>query len=562
MKHLTTLLLALLVVGVLVQGAGAYTWEDHFTSDTSGSYTGTTGDLTWNTALGTGWLNDSAVTSGSEYFYSGEKFGSGSYTWQTNFKATAGMHYPIFIWGSVENTDTGNPYNTGTHYEVVFYDGAGVQLAKVVSGTLTSLGWPGVTQGTGLHNITVDWDSSTGAIKCYIDDSLMYNIVDTDITAPGYMGSGQTTFEVAEREYDFWRYWNSTSFSPPVADFSCTPLKGCTPQDVVCTETSTNTPTSWYWEMVNQTNGIKKTSTVKNPIFNISYGAGSTYNINMSASNAGGSDWENKTGYVDLNDCGGSAPNAMWVADAYGACVNQIITFTDASTNGPTSWNWSFGDGNVSALQNPTHAYAWQGGFLVNLTACNMFGCDIYLDKIKTWWCLGGAPFVPDTGDLPFPNQNEFDDVVFSNISQSDWQNTSVGNVVYPPIYEHQATIIPWEIWVGLIVAGSMMLLAAIVLPIADPKAVLAAMAFGCFGFDFVLSSLIGWIDLAWNAQALQIFGLNYTTFIIAQPVITIYAPPHMWGILLFLMLTSALVVLWGVLLGFKEATEVAGKGM
>jgi hypothetical protein len=163
---------------------------------------------------------------------------------------------------------------------------------------------------------------------------------------------------------------------------------------------------------------------------------------------------------------------------------------------------------------------------------------------------------------LPFPNQYGFDDIVFSNITQSDWQNTSVGNVVYPPIYEHQSDIIPWEIWVGLIILGSVFLLAAILLPLADPKAVLAAMAAGCFGFDFVLSSLIGWIDLAWNAQALQLSGLNYTTFIIAQPVITIYAPPHLWAILLFLLITSGLVMFWGVLLGLKESTELAQKGL
>ena len=36
----------------------------------------------------------------------------------------------------------------------------------------------------------------------------------------------------------------------------------------------------------------------------------------------------------------------------------QTITFTDSSLGSPTAWNWSFGDGQYSSLQNPTHAYS------------------------------------------------------------------------------------------------------------------------------------------------------------------------------------------------------------
>ena len=33
------------------------------------------------------------------------------------------------------------------------------------------------------------------------------------------------------------------------------------------------------------------------------------------------------------------------------------VTFTDCSTNTPISWNWNFGDGSTSTLQNPSHTY-------------------------------------------------------------------------------------------------------------------------------------------------------------------------------------------------------------
>ncbi|PKP46190.1 MAG: hypothetical protein CVT95_07335, partial [Bacteroidetes bacterium HGW-Bacteroidetes-12] len=53
-----------------------------------------------------------------------------------------------------------------------------------------------------------------------------------------------------------------------------------------------------------------------------------------------------------------------------------IVSFTDLSTNNPTSWTWYFGDGNSSTQQNPTHTYLLNGTYTVVLEACNAFGCD------------------------------------------------------------------------------------------------------------------------------------------------------------------------------------------
>lgn len=51
-------------------------------------------------------------------------------------------------------------------------------------------------------------------------------------------------------------------------------------------------------------------------------------------------------------------------------------TFTDLSTNTPTSWLWNFGDGSTGALQNPTHGYTGVGSYTVELTATNSAGSD------------------------------------------------------------------------------------------------------------------------------------------------------------------------------------------
>lgn len=52
------------------------------------------------------------------------------------------------------------------------------------------------------------------------------------------------------------------------------------------------------------------------------------------------------------------------------------VSFTDLSTHSPTSWLWSFGDGNLSAEQNPVHIYETPGTYTVNLKATNAGGFD------------------------------------------------------------------------------------------------------------------------------------------------------------------------------------------
>jgi PKD repeat protein len=62
---------------------------------------------------------------------------------------------------------------------------------------------------------------------------------------------------------------------------------------------------------------------------------------------------------------------ANFPADTTAGLVPLAVTFTDASTGTPTAWNWTFGDGNTSTLQNPSHTYAAEGNYTVTLTASN-----------------------------------------------------------------------------------------------------------------------------------------------------------------------------------------------
>lgn len=80
------------------------------------------------------------------------------------------------------------------------------------------------------------------------------------------------------------------------------------------------------------------------------------------------------------------------------------VYFTDLSSNDPTSWSWSFGDGGSSEAQNPSHIYTSVGSKTVSLTATNQYGSDtetktnyITVVQAQDYFCTSATV---DTGTL------------------------------------------------------------------------------------------------------------------------------------------------------------------
>ena len=72
-------------------------------------------------------------------------------------------------------------------------------------------------------------------------------------------------------------------------------------------------------------------------------------------------------------------PTAEFIGTPTTISNGSTVQFTDQSTNGPTSWQWTFGDGGTATLANPLHTYSLTNPlvgqtFSVTLTVANSAG--------------------------------------------------------------------------------------------------------------------------------------------------------------------------------------------
>ena len=71
-----------------------------------------------------------------------------------------------------------------------------------------------------------------------------------------------------------------------------------------------------------------------------------------------------------------AAPSANFTVNTTNGFAPLSVQFNDTSTGNPTSWNWNFGDGQTSTVQNPTHTYNTVGAYNVTLNTSNSDGSN------------------------------------------------------------------------------------------------------------------------------------------------------------------------------------------
>jgi PKD repeat protein len=107
------------------------------------------------------------------------------------------------------------------------------------------------------------------------------------------------------------------------------------------------------------------------------YANAGTFTVSLNVTNAGGSNTKTVRDYITVTEPV-LPPVSNFSATPTSGTAPLTVRFSDASTNTPTIWNWSFGDGSLvnASVQNPIHTYANAGTFTVSLNATNAGGSN------------------------------------------------------------------------------------------------------------------------------------------------------------------------------------------
>ena len=163
-------------------------------------------------------------------------------------------------------------------------------------------------------------------------------------------------------------------YAVPVAQFGADTVTPTVGQTVTFTDSSSGNPTSWAWNF-----GDGTTSTLQSPIH--AYTTTGAKTVVLTVTNPAGTDTETKTDYINV--VSQPVPVAAFSVSVTNGVAPVSASFTDASTNGPTSWLWEsrIADNGAwttfSTAQSPSSiSFATAGTYDIRLTASNGGGSN------------------------------------------------------------------------------------------------------------------------------------------------------------------------------------------
>ena len=162
---------------------------------------------------------------------------------------------------------------------------------------------------------------------------------------------------------------SSDATSQVTADFTTnSSTTGCGSLVVSFQDLSTGNPTTWLWDF-----GNGNTSSSQNPI--AVYSNAGIYNVSLTVGDNITTDSKFANGFVSIYENPSAGISSSFSSIG---CAPLSINFNDASNSiaGVTNWQWDFGDGGSSTLQNPNYEFLNSGTFSVTLIVTDANGSD------------------------------------------------------------------------------------------------------------------------------------------------------------------------------------------
>ena len=217
---------------------------------------------------------------------------------------------------------------------------------------------------TSQHATQYQWDFGNGGSSLVAQPSILYStsgVFDVTLIAKDAAGNSDTM-----------TLTNAVTVNNiPTANFSYTVNNICLGTNQVSFSNLSTAGINYTWDF-----GDGNSSTLSNPLH--SYADSGNYTVNlMVTDNIGCSNFHQSTQAIRIV----KEPELNFtVNDSVGCDTSSLFSFR-CLTDSLTSWHWSFGDGDTSVAQQPTHKYASAGKYTVKLIATNRYGCSDTLRK-------------------------------------------------------------------------------------------------------------------------------------------------------------------------------------
>lgn len=178
-----------------------------------------------------------------------------------------------------------------------------------------------------------------------------------------------------------------TVVQPPIADFTAN-ITTATVGQVVTLINKSQYANSVTWAISPGNYTLLNGSTLSDDTVLVAFTQTGSYTVELTATNATGSDKETKANYINVSLIGSNKPSPDFYANKTTVGVGEVVSFIDQTGDNPQSFSWTFTpntvtyqNGTTASSRFPDVSFNAAGKYTVQLSATNSNGTN---SKTKT----------------------------------------------------------------------------------------------------------------------------------------------------------------------------------